>query len=96
MPIQSAAYSGDMVILERGLSPQDAQLRASFLRSVGIAADAGDVNIVQAHGLLALAVGGACVRVPQTSAAEAAELLEAYRRGDFALKDDFDGGEPPA
>lgn len=78
-----------MEILERGLSPQEAQLKTSFLRSRGIAAEAGDVNLVQTHNLLALAVGGASVRVPHDSRPEAQALLDAYQRGEFDLGDDF-------
>ena len=86
-------YEGDMTILERGLAPQEAQIRASFLRSFGMNADAGNVNVVQANALLALALGGACVRVPLSRMQDAADLLAAQARGEFALADDFGGSE---
>lgn len=88
-------YEGDWVTLERDLSPQEAQLLAGFLNTAGVTADTGDTQLVQAHALLSLAVGGARVRVPETRLAEARELAAAYRRGDFALDDDFDAGEAP-
>lgn len=91
---EESPYLGDMEILERGLSPQEAQLKTSFLRSRGIAAEAGDVNLVQTHSLLALAVGGASVRVPHDSRLEAQALLDACQRGEFDLGDDFQ--EPEA
>ena len=88
-----AAYEGDMVLLERGLSPQEAQVMSGFLLSVGIAADAGDTNIVQANALWSVALGGANLRVPASRLQEAKDLLVAFRRGDFALGDDFESGE---
>ena len=84
------AYLGDLVLLERGLTPTDAHMLVSLLRGGGIAADAGDANIVQANALLAIAVGGASIRVPASQVADATQMLVAYRRGDFALDDDFD------
>ena len=89
-------YEGDMVLLERGLSPQEAQILSGFLMSAGIAADAGDTNTVQANALLSVALGGANLRVPASRLREAAELLVAFRRGDFALGDDFESGETAA
>jgi hypothetical protein len=88
-------YLGDMVILERGLEPTDAHLMVACLVAAGIQADAGDTNIVQMHALLSIAVGGACIRVPQSQQIEAQTVLAAYRRGDFALDDDFDPGAGP-
>ncbi|RQO61823.1 hypothetical protein DBR47_06755 [Paucibacter sp. KBW04] len=90
---QEEAYLGDMVMLERGLTPTEAHMLSSCLRSAGIHADAGDTNIVQAHSLLTLAVGGASVRVPSTQLAEAKDLVAAFHRGDFALGEDFNPEE---
>ena len=89
-PEPESTYEGDMVLLERGLSPQEAQVLSGFLVSAGIAADAGDTNIVQAHSLLSVAIGGANLRVPSSRLQEAKDLLVAFRRGDFALGDDFE------
>ncbi|WP_374663889.1 hypothetical protein [Ramlibacter sp.] len=85
-------YLGDLVILVRDLSPTEAHLLCGCLQSAGIQADAGDAHIVQAHGLLAIAVGGAKVRVPSAQLDEARHVLAAFRRGDFELGDDFDVG----
>lgn len=89
-------YLGDMVMLERGLTPTEAHMLCACLHAAGIQADAGDANLVQAHSLLTIAVGGASVRVHSAQIAEAQEVLAAFRRGDFALGDDFDPGESPA
>lgn len=89
---RSESSQGDFVILERDLTPTEAHLLCACLRSAGVQADAGDTHIVQAHGLLAIAVGGAKVRVPGSQLEEAREVLAAFKRGDFALGDDFDVG----
>ena len=91
-----AAQEGEMVMLERGLSPQEAQILSGFLASAGINADAGDTNIVQANALLTIAVGGASLRVPASRLQEARDLLAAFRRGEFAIDDDFESGETAA
>lgn len=63
------------------------------LNAGGVPAEAGDTHLVQAHSLLAGAVGGASVRVPANYVAEARELMAAFRRGDFALDENFDADE---
>jgi hypothetical protein len=83
-------YLGDWVILENKLTPTEAHLLCACLQSAGIQADAGDTNIVQANALIAIAVGGASVRVHGSQVAEAREVLAAFRRGDFELGEDFD------
>jgi hypothetical protein len=85
-----------MVILERGLEPTEAHMLVACLAAAGIQADAGDTNMVQMHGLLSIAMGGASVRVAQSQLIEAHAVLAAYRRGDFALDEDFDPGVGPA
>ncbi|WP_128003552.1 hypothetical protein [Piscinibacter defluvii] len=94
--IANDEYLGDMIFLERSLDPTEAHLLCSCLRSAGIHATAGDTNIVQAHSLLAIAVGGAGVRVPSTQLLEAREIVAAFRRGEFELGDDFDPNETAA
>ena len=78
------------VLLERNLSPQEAQLRAEFLRTMGVAADEGDVNTVQAQGLFAIALGGASIRVPESQREEAIALLRAFDAGEFTLPSDYE------
>lgn len=85
-------YLGDMVLLERSLTPTEAHLLCSCLQASGIHADAGDTNLVQANSLLSIAVGGANVRVPSSQLAEAREVVAAFRRGEFDLGDDFEPG----
>jgi hypothetical protein len=85
-------YLGDRVILARDLEPTEAHILAARLAAAGIHADPGDVNTVQTNALWTIAVGGAKIRVPQSQLAEARRILDAYRRGVFALGDDFDTG----
>lgn len=83
-------FLGDMVIIERGLTFTEAHILCSCLRAGGIPAQVGDVHIVQTDPLLSIAVGGACIRVPEARVGAARQVLEAYARGEYALDDDFD------
>ncbi|MCF8177113.1 MAG: hypothetical protein K9J74_01265 [Sulfuritalea sp.] len=87
---QGDAYHGDMTIVARNLDATEAHMLRSCLRAAGVPADSGDTNLVQTHSLLTIAVGGACVRVPQHYVAEAQEIIAAYKRGAFQLDEDFD------
>ena len=89
---QEPPYPGDMVILARNLAPTEAHILASCLTASGIDAAPADVDTVRGNPLWAIAVGGAKVRVPQSQLAQAQQVLAAFRRGEFALKGDFDVG----
>ena len=91
----SPHHDGDMCILVRHLTPTEAHVQCSFLQSLGIPAQVADVNLVQAHELLSLAVGGASIRVPEAFLTQAQQLLKALAHGDFALDDDFDVNQKP-
>lgn len=86
-------YQGDMTIVARYLTPTEAHILCACLNAGGVPAEAGDTNLVQAHSLLTGAVGGACIRVPASFAAEARDVIAAFKRGEFALGDDFDADE---
>ena len=94
-PDANGAWLSEMALLARDLTPTDAHLLAGFLRQAGIEAETGDTTIVQMHSLLSIAMGGAKIRVPASQLEPARALLAAFRRGDFALDDDFDAGAPP-
>lgn len=87
-------YQGDQVLIARNLDPVEAHLICNTLRAGGVPAETGDVNLVQTNALLSIAVGGACVRVPEAFVEPARELLAAYRRGALALDEDYDVGAP--
>jgi len=83
-------YHGNMKIVARYLTPTEAHMLCSCLQAAGVPAETGDTNLVQAHSLLAGAVGGACLRVPEQFVQEAMEVIAAFKRGEFALGEDFD------
>jgi hypothetical protein len=86
-------FLGDLVIIERGLTFVEAYILCSCLQAAGIPARVGDVHIVQTDPLLSIAVGGACIRVPEARVGAARQVMEAYRRGELALDAGFDAGE---
>jgi len=53
-----------------------------------------DDQYVQSNLLLAPAIGGVRVLVPERDLPLAQEVLEAFERGDLALGDDADVGKP--
>lgn len=83
-------YYGDLQIVARQLTATEAQMLCSCLQAGGVPAVAGDTNFVQTYSLLAGAVGGASVRVPAAFVPEALDVIAAFKRGEFQLKDDFD------
>ena len=85
-------YYGDLQRVARDLTPTEAHLLCGYLNAAGIPAEACDTHIVQMNSLLSVAVGGASVRVPESFMTEALEVMDAFRRGEFQLDEDFDGG----
>ena len=89
-PASDEPYLGDMVLLVRQLDPTEAHLLAGLLQSMGIAAQAGDTQLVQTNSLWSIALGGANVRVPASQLEEAQAIHAAFLRGDFKLDEDVD------
>jgi len=89
------AQSDDWRVVARSLDAIEAQLWCACLRAAGLDAMVADAHLVQTHSLIGVAVGGVRVMVPESQAAEAVEVLEAFHRGDFAL-DDTPDGDPRA
>lgn len=83
----------DLFIVARPLEPTQAWLLRNVLVAGGVPAVVADNNHVQAYSLLALALGGVRVLVPQEFVAQSLELIAAFERGDFALHEDSDVGE---
>ena len=81
-------YEGDLVTVGRFLNTTDAHLTCECLKAAGVPAVVADAHLVQTNSLWAIAVGGARVQVPAARIAEAREVIAAYARGDFALRDD--------
>ena len=87
---RGSAYAGDWVIVERYLSYTEVHLLRACLEAAGVPAEVADAELVQTDPLLSPAMRGASLRVPATRVAEAREVIEALKRGDFQLEDDFD------
>ena len=85
-------YEGDWQLVARCLDPTEAHLLCSCLKASGLPAIVADANLVQTHSLIAVAVGGARVLVPESYVERAHAVLEAFHRGDFALDEDADVG----
>lgn len=83
----------DLFIVAKYLVPTDAFLAQGCLVAGGIPAVVADANHVQADFLIAAAIGGVRVMVPQAYLQEARTMLDALRRGDYALDENFDVGE---
>lgn len=96
MPLSLDDNDGDLVIAARHLSPTEAHMLCGCLTAAGIPAEAGDTHLVQAHSLLSLAVGGACIRVPERYLTQARATLAALKDGEFSLDENFDPGSPRA
>ena len=92
----SDAYQGDWTLVARYLSPTEAHMLCATLNAGGVPARADDVELMQAHSLLAGAVGGASVRVPLNFLAQVQAVMDAYKQGAFAINEDFDVDEPAA
>jgi len=81
------------VELARYLVPMDATLVQGCLAAAGIPAVLADANLVQTDLLLAPALGGVRIMVPEDWLRRAESVLAAYERGEFALDEDADVGE---
>ncbi|MDB5889077.1 MAG: hypothetical protein JWM03_1949 [Rhodocyclales bacterium] len=88
-------YYGDMVIVARDLTATEAHLLCSRLRAARVPAEASDMNFVQVNSLLAMAVGGARVRVPEYFEGEALAIIAAFHEGAFELDENFDDSASP-
>lgn len=83
---EEAPYYGDFVVVARGLNIMQAQMYQSLLESAGVPAEIGDANISRVYGLLF----SANIKVPEAFVPEARKVIAAFRRGEFALDDDFE------
>jgi hypothetical protein len=83
----------DLFEVARYLIPMEASLVQGCLVASGIPAVLADAHLVQTDLLLAPAMGGVRILVPQAHIQEAQAVLEAFQRGAFALDEDADVGE---
>jgi hypothetical protein len=83
----------DLFEVARYLIPMDASLAHGCLVAAGIPAVLADAHLMQTDLLLAPALGGVRILVPQEHIQEAQAVLEAFQRGEFALDEDADVGD---
>lgn len=84
--------NNNFCLVRRCLVPADAFILCGCLRAAGLHATVMDDQHVQAALLLAPAIGGARVMVPEAELEQALEVLDAFERGELALDDDEDVG----
>ena len=89
-PAREPDYQGDWVIVAQYLSFAEVHILRSLLQGCGIPAEVADAQLVQTDALLIPALRGARLRVPAMRVAEAQAVIAAFKRGDFALGEDFD------
>ena len=82
----------DLFEVARYLVPMEARLAQGCLEASGVPAVLADEQLLQANQLLAPALGGVRILVPQAFLEQAEAVLEALRRGEFALGEDADVG----
>jgi hypothetical protein len=80
----------DLLEVARYLVPMEARMAQGCLEASGIPAVLADDQLVQANMLWAPALGGVRILVPQEFVQQAEAVLDALRRGEFALGDDAD------
>ena len=83
----------DWITVARFTDVNQAFILQDCLLAAGVPAEVADAHMAQTHSLLAFAIP-ARLQVPHSWQAQALRVLEAFDRGDFALPDDHDLGEP--
>ena len=81
------AANGDWTTLTTVFNPTEAWMLRGVLQAAGVPAAVADAHLVQTHGLLAPAIP-VRVQVPERWLARGREVLAAYERGDYGLRDD--------
>jgi hypothetical protein len=89
-----APQGRDLFMVAQYLVPTDACVIQGCLVAGGVPAVLADANHVQANLLLAPALGGVRVLVPQVFLQQARDILAAFERGEYALSEDADVGLP--
>jgi hypothetical protein len=80
----------DLFEVARYLIPMEASLVQGCLVASGIPAVLADAHLMQTDLLLAPALGGVRILVPEDYLVQAQAVLEAFQRGEFALGEDAD------
>ena len=78
----------DLFVVAKYLVPMDATLVQGCLVASGIPAVLADAHLMQTHLLLAPALGGVRILVPESYLLQARAVLDAFERGEYRLDDD--------
>ena len=84
----------DLFVVAKCMVPTDAWLLQGVLVAGGVPAVVADAHHVQADLLIAPALGGVRVLAPEAHLAQAAAIIAAYERGDYAIDENADVGAP--
>jgi hypothetical protein len=95
-PEVEAIPGRDLFVVARYLVPLEANLMQGCLVASGIPAVLADAHLMQTDMLLAPALGGVRILVPEAHLIQARAVLDAFERGQFQLDDDADVGMPVA
>ena len=93
-PDIEAVPERDLYVVARYMIPVDATLAQGCLEASGIPAVLADNHLMQTDLLLAPALGGVRILVPEEYLVQAEAVLAAFERGEFALGEDADVGVP--
>jgi hypothetical protein len=86
----------DLFAVAKYMVPLEASLVQGCLVASGIPAVLADAHLMQTDLLLAPALGGVRILVPEAHLLQARAVLDAFERGQFQLDDDADVGAGPA
>ncbi|GAA5157489.1 DUF2007 domain-containing protein [Viridibacterium curvum] len=92
--VDPSVEAEDWVILENNLDATEAKVLFSLLESENIPALVDDFNTANAFGHLAITIQGVRVRVPQSQALAAREILQEFSKGKLTLIDADDSEAP--
>ncbi len=81
--------SKELVTVATTFDIVEAEMLRNQLEAEGFEVYLADDNIVGAMNLLASAVGGIKIKVPETEAAEAAKFVEDFRNAEIVFDEDF-------
>ena len=91
--VEVQAGADSLTEVARFTAPIDAQLLAGCLEAEGIPVHMGNFDSAHVLGYMGSAVP-IVLRVPTRLLAEARAVMAAFERGDYALDEDADYGEP--
>lgn len=84
---QDTSEDEALVPIARLFTAEEAEMLKARLEIEGVPATVVDAHMVQTLGLMALAIGGVRVLVPESYVDRALEIFKCVENGDFALRE---------